>query len=146
MLALLYVVMFYAFLAAVAAWAWVRGGVLERRVAVLYVAATAVSVVLLSGSSSSWGRLEYGVLSVDCCVAAGLLVPALRTGEGWLIASAALQLVATTAHFARWAGAGMTRLACAILEGGSSYPLVLILAWAVWRTGRPARDGSSRPS
>lgn len=136
MLAIIYVYLFDVLLVVVffASLRW--GGRVERGVATAYLIAAAVSIVLGSRNVSSWQHLESGLLFVDCALVGVLCWYAVRYGRLWIIISAALLLLSTLGHFAKWGGVGFRQLGYALMEGASSYPTLILLGIGIWQHRR----------
>jgi hypothetical protein len=151
----LYVAVFWAFLVILSVLAWfgrdsVRKTISafsqpELAVTVLCWIAALMTMALRPSSATRFYNLECSVLVIDCGLFAGFTIIGARSGKGWVLCAAALQLLSTTAHVARLTTPFMWRLGYQVMEEASSYPVLLLLAYGIWKHRRASRtDGRSR--
>lgn len=115
-----------------AAYRW--GGIAERAVAVLFVAAAVLSVVgraIENGFLFYLVRTEYLVSVIDLALLIALIVLAVRTPVWWLLCEASLQLLTMMSHVAKMLGSPFTGLAYALMAGASSYPALILLGLGI---------------
>lgn len=115
--------------------AWLRQPTLA--VAALYWGAALLTVVSNPSPPSRFFYLEPMLLLIDLGLFVGLALIGMRSGKGWVLCAAALQLISTAAHVARLTTPGMWRLGYQVMEEASSYPLLGLLAVGIW-SGRTA--------
>lgn len=121
----------------------------ELQVAGLFWIAAVLTVALRPSLATRFHLLEPSLLLIDAGLFAGLAWVGVRSGRGWVLCAAALQLISAAAHVARLATPGMWRLGYQVMEEASSYPVLLLLGWGVLthraatrREGRSARSYS----
>ena len=137
---IVYVLPFWILLPCVAIAALRWGGRPERSVAGLYVAAAAASFLPATRSPQGWLHFETWLLLVDAALLGALCLLVVRYGRRWIVLAASFQTISTLAHLARLMDPGFGGPAYALMEGISSYPTVLILAAAVWRSHASVRS------
>lgn len=126
---------------------WSAIGEPEVGVASLLLAAAVLTVALRPAFGMRFNGVDLKMVVIDACLFVGLAAYGARSGRCWILCAAALQLLSTTAHFARATTPGMWRLGYQVMEEASSYPTLLLLAWGIWSRHRDAsRSGRSRIS
>jgi hypothetical protein len=127
------------------AFAWWRGQWPERAAATAYLLAWLATELLQPDLYHRFRYMEAGVLVVDAALVAALAYLAIRSGRGWLIWATAFQLLSTSAHLARAMDPSFSALAYAIMEGASSYPTQIALAFGIfWNPAPPRTKGAGR--
>lgn len=111
----------------------------ELGVAVLLSSAALLTVLLRPAVTFRFVDLELAMLAIDFGLFVGLAAFAVRSGKGWILCAAALQLISATAHVARLMTPGMWRLGYQVMEESSSYPTLMLLAWGIWIHHRRAK-------
>lgn len=117
---------------------WCALGQPETGVATLLACAAVLTVVVRPAFATRFSDLAVGLATIDFALFVGLAVQAARSGRWWVMCAAALQLISATAHIARLSRPGMWRLGYQVMEEASSYPTLLLLAWAIWSHHRRA--------
>jgi len=130
-------------LLSVGAYALARGGKPERTAAALLVAAAVATVLVRSGAERRYSSVESGILAVDVCLLAGLVLVAVRSGRWWSIALAVLQAVTLLGHLGKRLDPELWRLGYAIMITGPAYPGLLALAIGVWQHRQATRSMSN---
>lgn len=112
-------------------------------VAALYWGAALLTVACKPSPPNRFFYLEPMLLLIDWGLFIGLALIGMRSGKGWVLCAAALQLISSAAHVARLTTPGMWRLGYQVMEEASSYPLLGLLATGVW-SRRIARGKHAR--
>ncbi len=107
-----------------------RGGGPERVTSAMLLAAALATGYLYSASSTSFHRLELGVLVVDHLLLGGLLILIWRADRLWPIAMFSMHLVNVAGHWIRLEDPGMLGAIYAIILQSWAYPMQLLLAVA----------------
>lgn len=146
----IYVISFWILLivSAITAYRW--GGRPERLVATLYLAAAVTSIFVSPAFALRYSHADIHLFVVDLLLLGGLIVVAVRSGRGWTIWAAALQIISVLAPLAEALNPELRRLGYQLMEELVSFPMVLLLAFGVWQCriqrGRAARPSSRRSS
>lgn len=90
---------------AVSAYAWWRGGRIERVVAVANVIAWIATIAVQN--RTNWVDPQWGMFGVDVAFLLLLLVLVVRSTRGWIMPAAAFQLLAVVTHAAIIADEGV---------------------------------------
>jgi hypothetical protein len=148
----LYVASFWVLLIALSllAWLWrdrsLTGAGLfsqpELAVAALCWAAALVTIACKPSTAIRFSYLEPALLLIDLGFFLGLAIIGVRSGKGWVLCAAALQLLSTGAHVARLTTPGMWRLGYQVMEEASSYPVLLLLGVGIWRRRLALKRGA----
>ena len=118
-----------------AAWRW--GGRAERRFALLISLAW---LALLAAQAIAHRVAPVGVLAaLDVAVFVAILAMSWRHREDWLVFATAVQGVAVGVHAIRLLTPRMDTWTYLTALAIASYGLLLLLAWATWRTARRPR-------
>lgn len=120
-----------------------RGQSEERIVALVSILATIASRFALSPLSVRYRGVETGVLVVDLLVLATFVLVALRSPRFWPLWAAGLQLTSSAAHLMKAIDEHLLPIAYGTAVAMWSYPILIILAVATWRTRRPVRESRS---
>ncbi len=108
----------------------------ERRVATAYLIASVATFLLRTPGGSRYAALDVGVLGIDLTLMVFLLWMTAKSPRWWLVVSAALQLVTVLGHLAMLDGPSTRPFDYFMTTVSSSYPAILLLAFAVIRTAR----------
>lgn len=115
-------------------YAWLRGRRDERVAAVVCVAASFASLLLVTRLRFS--EIEYGILAVDLAVLASFVAVALRSERFWPLWVSGLQMTSTVPHVLKLIDPGLMPFAYAAAETIWSYPILIIIAVGTWRVER----------
>lgn len=139
---MIFVVAFGALLVAASLCACRMGGAAERRVAVAFIAAWAVSMAFTYFGNPPVERFHspwLPIVMVDTVLTIILAATAMRFRRYWLIPATALQIVLVVAHAVRIFDPGFWPLSYAVMTW--SWPfiqvLLLLVASAMARSPRP---------
>lgn len=138
---------YWTLLAVTCGYALWRGRTHERIIAIVCVAASIISTMVLSPLASRYAQVEGGELVVDGLVLATFVLVALRSDRFWPLWIAGLQLTSSSAHFLKSVQLDLMPEAYAAATRFWSYPILLILAIGTWRAHRrAARLEEPRPA
>ncbi len=126
--------LFRILLLAVALYALFRGGRDERMVALVCVAGTIATMIVISPLVDRFEQMELGVLLVDVAVFAGFMAVALRSERFWPLWVAGLQLTTMLGHSLKGIDTNIFHVAYGAALNFWAYPIVLILAVGTWRS------------
>ena len=115
-------------------YAWLRGGWVERAVAVTNVAAWFATLALQD--RNNWVDPQWGMLAVDVAFLSVLLVLVVRSDRDWIMPAAAFQLLAVATHAAIVADSGVRARAYLTALTVWSYLVLVSLAVGAYRHGR----------
>ena len=132
---------YWLLLAGIAAYAFVRGRLDERLVALTCVVATLITWLFNSPLSERFGQVENGVLAADLLALAGFTLVALRSDRFWPMWVAGLQLTTTMAHLLKAVELDLMPQAYAAAARFWAYPIFLIILIATWRGHRRRTSG-----
>ena len=133
------IVIYAALLAAVSAYAFLRGRSDERIAAAVCVVASLVSVALLGPVRQRYSGVETGVLIVDLATLAAFTWIALKSERFWPLWISGLQLTTTMGHLLKAVDANLIPLAYGAALRSWSYPILIIVAVGTWRGERRRR-------
>ncbi len=133
---------YWLLLGGIAAYAFIRGRVDERLVALTCILATLITWLFNSPLSERFGRVENGVLVADLLALAGFTLVALRSDRFWPMWVAGLQLTTTMAHLFKAIEMDLMPQAYAAAARFWAYPIFLIIIIATWRGHRRRTNGS----
>jgi len=137
-------VVFNALMISSTAFAFWRGGPPEKVAAIIFTLGAYYTAAMFSGSTR-FQSVEVGVLVVDVFVLIAMIALALRADRFWPLWLAALQLVGTAAHGARFVDPNLAGRTYAFLLAVWAYPSVLMIFAGTWRhQKRLARFGIDR--
>ncbi|MBB3877022.1 MAG: hypothetical protein GY736_08950 [Sphingomonas sp.] len=108
-------------------------------VVAMFWTAAVLTVLLRPSVDQRFMYTEHALLLIDFGLFGGLAWVAVRSGKGWVLCTAALQLVSATAHLARLVTPNMFRLGYQVMEEASSYPTLVLLAWGLIGHARSRR-------
>lgn len=96
---------------------------------------------------SSYASVETGVLIIDLLALAAFTLVALRSDRFWPLWVSGLQLTTSMGHLFKAIQSDLLPIAYAAALRFWSYPILIILAVAVWRSERRAgHERDSRPA
>lgn len=125
--------LFKIVLVAVVLFAILRGGRDERAVALLCLAGTAGTFLVLSPLGDRFANIEIGVFAIDLVLLCGFVAVALRSCRFWPLWVAGLQLTTLCGHVFKTINIDLLPQAYAAALYFWSYPILLILAVGTWR-------------
>jgi hypothetical protein len=117
-----------------------RGRKYERIAAVVFIAATVVSIVMRSPIDGRYEGLEISDLVIDTGVLASVIAIALVSDRFWPLWAAGLQLVDSMSHILKAIHADLLPNVYGAAERFWSYPILLILFVGAWRQHRRRHD------
>lgn len=129
-------VIFWIILLTACGYALVRGGRYERLAAILFLAATLVSVLAHLSLWAGYRAINVGEVAVDCVVLITVVGIALVSDRFWPLWVAGLQLVSSMAHILKVITGDLPPWAYAVAERFWSYPILVILFIGAWRQHR----------
>jgi hypothetical protein len=132
-------IVYHLLLAAVAAYAFLRGRSDERLAAAICIIATVATRFVLSPVTSRYSGFEYGVFIVDVLTLAGFVAIALRTDRFWPLWVAGLQLTTLVAHVLKAIKIDLLPYAYAAAGRFWVYPIFLIIVVGTWRSHQRSR-------
>ena len=127
---------FWALLFVTCGYALVRGRKYERIAALVFITASAVSVLAHASLWAGYHVMNGGEVAVDCAVLAAVIAIALASDRFWPLWAAGLQLVDSMAHIFKAVTGDLPPWAYAIAERFWSYPILVILFIGAWRQHR----------
>ena len=136
------VVVYNALVLACWAYALQRGGAPEKIGTTILVFGSYLTGVAASAFEIRFRSVEVGILSVDLLCVAAFLGLALRADRFWPLWVAALQIVATAFHAARFVDPDIVGRTYAFMLAIWAYPMILLMIVGTWRhRQRLARRG-----
>ena len=117
-------------------YALIRGRTDERLAAGVCIAASLISVAVLSPMSVRYTTIEEGEMAVDLVVLAVFLLVALRSDRFWPLWITGLQLTTILAHMLKAVDFKLLPAAYGAAERFWSYPILVIIAVGAWRQHR----------
>ena len=117
-------------------YALIRGRTNERLAAGVCIAASLISVAVLSPMSVRYTTIEEGEMAVDSVVLAVFLLVALRSDRFWPLWITGLQLTTTLSHMLKAVDFKLLPAAYGAAERFWSYPILVIIAVGAWRQHR----------
>jgi hypothetical protein len=140
---MIFIIAFAALLAAASLCAWRYGGAAERRVALAFMIAWAVSIVIEAPPEGRYQTVWWPILLVDVIIFGLLARWAHQYRRAWLIPAAALQAVLLIAHVIRLLDPLFWPLAYTVMIWGWPFlQLILLVIGSI--TMRPTQRPSSR--
>ena len=124
---------YYAFLATVTAYAFLRGSRDARLAATICILATVATKVAISPVPNRYSSIEFGVFGVDVLTLIGFAYIALRTDRFWPLWVAGLQLTTLVAHLLKAVELDLMPRAYAVAGRFWVYPIFLIIVVGTWR-------------
>jgi hypothetical protein len=120
----------------VCGYAFWRGRSDERLAAAVCLIASVASLALLGPARLRYSGIELGVLMVDLFTLAAFTYVALRSDRFWPLWISGLQLTTSVGHVLKAIDSHLVPFAYAAALRVWSYPILIILAVAVWRGQR----------
>lgn len=130
---------FFMLLIAVCGFALRFGDRDNRIVALICLAATSLTRLVIQPAITRYTGVEFGVMAVDVATFAGFVLVALDSKRFWPLWISGLQLTTLLAHLFRGIDADIIRRAYAFAAVFWSYPILLILLVGTWRADRRRR-------
>jgi hypothetical protein len=127
---------FWAFLLVTCGYALWRGRKYEQLSAILFIAASIVSVLARSSGPERYFGVERSDLLIDSLVLVATVAIALRSDRFWPLWVAGLQLTIGMSHFLKALQPDLLPLAYAAAERFWSFPTLIILFIGAWRQHR----------
>ena len=124
---------FWAFLAVTCGYALWRGRKYEQLAAILFIAASIVSVLARSSGQQRYLGVEHSDLIIDSLVIVATIAIALRSDRFWPLWVAGLQLTIGMSHLLKAIQPNLLPLAYAAAERFWSFPTLIILFIGAWR-------------
>ncbi len=134
-------VLYWSFLLLISAFAVIQGRKYERAAALVCLGASLLTLLVHKISDVRYVNVAGGDLLIDCAVLAIFVLIALRSDRFWPLWVAGLQLVTSFAHFLKAMDPGLVPQAYGAALRFWSYPILLIVAVAIWRSSRRPADG-----
>jgi hypothetical protein len=129
-------IIFWIVLFATCGYALWRGRRYERIAAIVFIAATVVSILMRSPLQGRYHGVETSDLIVDTAVLAAVIAIALVSDRFWPLWAAGLQLVDSMSHLLKAIHADLLPHVYGAAERFWSYPILLILFIGAWRQHR----------
>src|SRR4249919_3753528 len=139
-------VIYTVLLLGVCGYAFWRGRRDERLAAAVCLIASVASLALLGPARLRYSGVELGVLAVDLFTLAAFTYVALRSDRFWPLWISGLQLTTSIGHVLRAIDSHLVPFAYGAALRVWSYPILIILAIAVWRGQRMQLAHNSRPT
>lgn len=130
------VILFWVLLLVSCGYALWRGRKYERIAALVFIAATVLSILGHSPLRSRYVGIETSDLAVDTAVLLAVIAIALVSDRFWPLWAAGLQLVDSMSHVLRAIDADLVPKVYGAAERFWSYPILLILLIGAWRQHR----------
>lgn len=127
---------FWAILLVTCSYALWRGRRYEQAAALIFIAASVISVLARAPLQERYLGLESSDLLIDAIVLVALVVIALRSDRFWPLWVAGLQLTISMSHVFKAIEPDLLPLAYAAAERFWSYPTLIILFIGAWRQHR----------
>ena len=128
--------LFWTLLAFTCGYALWRGRKYEQLSALIFIAASILSVLARSPQDERYISVEYSDLIIDLFVLVSTVAIALRSDRFWPLWVAGLQLTISMSHLLKWIQPDLLPLAYAAAERFWSYPTLIILFVGAWRQHR----------
>jgi|tagenome__1003787_1003787.scaffolds.fasta_scaffold20863742_2 hypothetical protein len=139
------VILFWLLLLMSCGYALWRGRKYERIAAIVFVAATIVSILGHSALRVRYAGLEAGDLIVDTAVLFAVIAIALASDRFWPLWVAGLQLVDSMSHLMKAIDPDLLPRVYGAAERFWSYPILLILLIGAWRQQRRSKSAAEAP-
>jgi hypothetical protein len=136
---MLRVILFDILLFGTCGYALLCGRTDARIVALVCIAANFASAWIKAPVNSSYSSFETGVFAVDILTFLAFTYVALTSDRFWPLWVSGLQLTTSLGHIMKLFESDLMPLAYAAALRFWSYPILIILAIAVWRSQRRAR-------
>lgn len=130
---------YFLVLAMVCAYAFYRGQTESRVAAIICVAASIASTIVMSPLAGRYSGVESGVFIVDVAVLIGFTAIALRSDRFWPLWVAGLQLTTIIAHVFKALDLDLIPQVYAAAARFWVYPIFLIIVIGTWRSHQRSR-------
>lgn len=127
-------ILYYLLLFGACGYAYWRGKVDARIVAVAFFIGNFATIMLRSHSHGEYSALEPGVFAVDLACFVAFTYAALISDRFWPLWVSGLQLTTSFGHVLKLADSNLLPLAYAAALRFWGYPILIILAVGVWRS------------
>ncbi|MBW0144327.1 hypothetical protein [Sphingomicrobium clamense] len=128
--------LYWTLLFSITLYAFLKGTGEHKLAAAGCVAATVATRLLVSPDATKYSSMEFGVLAVDVMLFGLFLFIALRSQRFWPLWIAGFHLVTVSAHAIRALKMDLIPTAYALAVQFWSYPVLLCIGIAVWRSQR----------
>jgi hypothetical protein len=128
-------IIYTVLLVAVCGYALLRGGQVERAVALIFIAAVIGTQL---ASVAHFRAPEYGIMAVDAAHFVALMVVIYYSNRIWPQCAAAAQLVATITHIGRSLSPSMAVEAYLSIQPFWAFPILAALGWGTFSRHRTA--------
>ena len=128
--------LYWILLVIICGYAFWQGRRDERTIAATCLIASILSVATLSTLNSRYGQVEIGLLVVDLATLGIFTAIALKSHRFWPLWVSGLQLTTSMGHVLKAVESDMVPIAYGAALRLWSYPILIILAIAVWRGQR----------
>lgn len=143
-IAMIRLILFNLLLFGACGYALVKGTRDARIVAVVCILANFASLAARGPATTSYSSVQTGVMVIDLATFAAFTFVALTSDRFWPLWISGLQLTTSMGHLLKGMQSDLLPLAYAAALRFWSYPILLILAVAVWRHGlRSSRQTTS---
>lgn len=132
---------FWTLLVSVLAYAFLRGGIEHKLASVGCLVATLATHLVRPASGDVYATVESGALWVDAALFALFLTIALRSNRFWPLWVAGFHLVTVASHGLRAIRLDLIPTVYAVAAQFWSYPVLLVIAVAIWRAHRREISG-----
>ncbi len=130
--------LFSTLLAFTFAYALWKGDRDARIAAVVCVAATVITHLLMSPLNVRYQDVQFSSMVIDLALLAAFITLALFSSSFWPLWIAGLQLTASSAHFLKFLDSNLMPFAYAVAERFWGYPILLIIAIGAFRAHQRA--------
>ena len=120
-----------------------RGHKYERIAAMVFIAATILSIIGQSLLPVYYAEIETSDLIIDSAVLLTLIAIALLSDRFWPLWAAGLQLVDSTSHVMKAVDADLIPQVYGAAERFWSYPILIVLLVGAWRQHRRSTEGET---
>ena len=127
------IVVYHFLLLACWAYALRRGGAPEKIGATILVVGSLLTSAAASGFPARFRSVEGGILIVDLICVVAFLALALRADRFWPLWVAALQIMGTAVHAAKFVDPAIVGRTYAFMLAIWSYPMILLMITGTWR-------------
>src|SRR6476646_761496 len=134
------IILFNLLLFGACGYALLRGTRDARIIALVCVAADFATLAVKGPSATSYASVETGVMIVDLLTFAAFTFVALTSDRFWPLWVSGLQLTTSMGHALKGIEASLLPIAYAAALRFWSYPILIILAVAVWRHQQRVRQ------
>lgn len=135
------VILFDLLLFGVCGYAFLRGRTDARIVAAVCIIANFASFALRGPALTSYGSMQWGVMTVDLLTLLAFTYVALTSDRFWPLWISGLQLTTSFGHIFKALESSLLPFAYAAALRFWSYPILIILGLAVWRSQRRSEPG-----